>query len=103
MKNQPSVVSEGPVTANGRFLLGDSQQSLKELPLSPNRLDGIVQFVLGRMEMLFSLGAMSGHIVVVGSAGTVHLFDCFIHVVVGRFEVVPIMNPVGNRDPGNKR
>ena len=55
------------------------------------------------MEMLFGLGAMALHIVVVGGAGMIHLFDGFFHVVMDRVEVVPVVNFFGKRDSGNKR
>jgi hypothetical protein len=39
----------------------------------------------------------------VGGAGVVQFSDRFLHVFVDRVQVVPIMNPIGNCDPGSKR
>jgi hypothetical protein len=39
----------------------------------------------------------------VRGAGMVQLFDRFFHVVMDRIQIVPVMHPVGNRDPGNER
>jgi len=65
-------------------------------------LNRIVDLMLGRVQMFFRLCAVPSHIVVVRRAGVLHLFDRFERVVVGRVQVVPIMNPVGNRDSGNE-
>jgi hypothetical protein len=73
------------------------------LALRANRFDGVVEFVLCRVEMLFGFGAVTLHIIVVGGAGTIHFFDGFIYMVVGRFQIVPVTNPFGNGDPGDKR
>jgi hypothetical protein len=73
------------------------------LALRANRFDGVVELVLCRVEVLFGFRAVTLHIIVVGGAGTIHFFDGFIYVVVGRFEIVPVTNPFGNGDPGNKR
>ena len=62
-----------------------------------------MQLVLGRFQMLFRLGAMPSHIVVVGGSGVIHFMNCFHHVIMNRVQIVPVMHPIGNRDPGNKR
>ena len=70
--------------------------------LCSDRLDRVVQLVLGCMQMLFRLGAMPLHVVVVGGAGVVQLMNRFLDVVMDRVEIVPVMNSIGNRDPGDK-
>ncbi len=70
--------------------------------LCADRLDRFVQLMLGCVQMFFRLGAMPGHIVVIGSAGVLQLMDRFLHVVMDRVQIVPVMNPVGNRDPRDK-
>jgi hypothetical protein len=55
------------------------------------------------MKMLFRLCAMAGHIVVVGSAGVVELFDGFLDVFMDAVQIVPVMHSIGNGDPGNER
>jgi hypothetical protein len=59
--------------------------------------------MLGCAEMLFCPQAMPTHIVVVGCASSFHLLDRFLHMVLASFQVMPIMNPLGDGDPGNKR
>jgi hypothetical protein len=39
----------------------------------------------------------------VGGAGLVHLSHRFLHVFLDPLQVVPVMNLIGNRDPGGKR
>src|SRR5580692_103256 len=73
------------------------------LPPTPGRLDRIVQFVFRFPQILFRLGAMSGHVVVVGCASVFHLVDGLLYVVMDFFQIVPVMNLVGNRDSGSKR
>src|ERR1017187_433928 len=74
-----------------------------QLLVCPDRLDRLVQLLLRRMQMLFRLRAMPSHIVMVGCAGLVHLMDCLSHVFLDPLQVVPVMNLIGNRDPGSKR
>jgi len=62
-----------------------------------------MQLVVCRMQMLFRLRAMASHIVMVGCASPVHLTLCLLHVFLDRLQVVPVMNLIGNRDPGSKR
>jgi len=69
----------------------------------PNRLDGFVQFTFRFMQVMLRLGAMAGHIVVVGFAGVVQFVDSFLHVAMNRFQIVPVMHSIGDRDSGNKR
>ncbi len=73
------------------------------LPLCPNRLDRLVQLTLRFMQMMLRLRAMSGHIIVVGFAGVVEFVDRFLHVVMDRVQIVPIMHSIGDGDSGNKR
>jgi Asp/Glu/hydantoin racemase len=74
-----------------------------QLLVCPDRLDRLVQLLLRRMQMLFRLRAMPSHIVMVGCAGLVHLMDCLSHVFLDPLQIVPVMNPIGDRDPGSKR
>jgi hypothetical protein len=88
------------------MLAADGFRSLgtaRLLVFGSHRVDRFVEFALGGMEMLFGLGAMALHIVVVRGAGMIHLFDGFFHVVMDRVEVVPVVNFFGKRDSGNKR
>jgi len=73
------------------------------LPRCAGRLDRLMQLVLGCAEMLFRPHAMPTHIVVVGCAGNFHLVDRFLHMAVASFQVMPVMNPLGDGNPGNKR
>ena len=73
------------------------------LPAPPGRLDRIVQFMLCLPQILFRPGAMSGHVVVIGCAGIFHLVDRFLYVVMDFFQIVPIVNLIGNRDSSSKR
>jgi hypothetical protein len=64
----------------------------KLLPAPPGRLDRFVQFTLCLPQILFRLGAMSGHVVVIGCAGSFHLVDRFLHVIMDFLQVVPVVN-----------
>ncbi len=61
-----------------------------------------MEFTFGGVKVLFRLYSMTGHVVMVGSTGAIHLLDGFVYVFVGRFQVMPVTNPVGNGDSGNK-
>src|SRR5271165_4724945 len=86
--------------ADGGWLITVTPQVL---PLYADGLDRFMQFALCGMQMLFCLYAMSLHVIVVGGAGAVQLVDGFLHVVVDRIQVMPVMNPIGNGDPGSER
>ena len=62
-----------------------------------------MKFMLCGAQMLFGFYAVSPHVVVVGGSGNFHLVNRFLHVVVARFQVMPVMNALGNGDAGNKR
>jgi hypothetical protein len=42
------------------------------------------------MQMLYGLGAVSFHVVVVGGTGAVHLMDGFVNMLVNFIQIVPV-------------
>ena len=54
-------------------------------------------------EMLFGFGAMTGHIVIIGGAGALHLLDSLFRVIVGFLEVGPIMDFLSHGYASRKR
>jgi hypothetical protein len=62
-----------------------------------------MKFMLCSAQVLFWFDPVSPHVVVVGSAGIFHFPDRFLHVVVAHFQVMPVLDPLGNGDAGNKR
>ena len=83
-----------------RTFLSTSRLSI--LVFCPHGFYCIMQFMLGRVQMLFGLRAVALHIVMVGGAGMIHLSDGFIHVVVDSIQIVPVVNSFGNRDSYHK-
>ncbi len=61
-----------------------------------------MQFVLGRAQMLFCLSAVTRHIVMVGSPCPIQIFHGLENMVVGTFQIGPIMYSLGQRDAGGE-
>ena len=59
--------------------------------------------MLGGSQMVFSLRAMSIHVVMIGGASAIHLMDGFDYVLVDAVEIVPIPHLRGHSCTGNKR
>jgi len=71
------------------------------LSSSPGRLDRVVQLMLRRPQVLFRLGAVPGHVVMVGGASSFHLMNRFLYMVMHRFQIVPVT--LSNRDSRSER
>ena len=54
--------------------------------------DREAQLMLGCMQVLLGLGAVSCHVIVVGFAGVFHLVDRFNNVVVNAVQIVPVVH-----------
>jgi len=54
--------------------------------------DRQAQLVLGRMQMLLGLDAVSCHVIVVGRARVLHFMDRLNYVVVYLVQVVPVVH-----------
>ena len=53
--------------------------------------------------MVLRVLGMSSHSVIVGCLDSFQLMNCFMHVFTDLFNVVPVLNPLGNRDSAHKR
>ena len=77
-------------------LVGQSRGKLACLP-GLRRLDRFVQFVLGGPKVFLGFRSVPGHVVMVGSASSLHLVNCFLYVLVDRFQIMPVVNFLGKR------
>ena len=88
-----------PLATAGRFPITTvSLRTAASLPRRLGRLDRLVQFMFGCPQVLFGLGAMPFHVVVIGGPGAIHLPHRFLHVATCGFQVCPVTNLFGNCD-----
>ena len=74
-----------------------------ELLANSGRVDRQAEFDFRRAQMFFSPGAVALHVVVIGSAGALHLMDGFVDVFVSFPKVTPVANLRLDNRTGGKR
>jgi len=62
-----------------------------------------MKLALGSTQKFFRLGAVAGHIVVIGRASAFHFRNRFLHMIVHRVQIMPIVNSLGESCSSNKR